>query len=303
MPEERAGSSAEAGLGPSTAVDEYETEPLASKRRLTTILAGCLVLLVAAWVAEVDPLALVSPGAREQMLAFVAEGLPPDTSRDYLLGRTLRDGLLWAVVETLAISVVGTALAVALAVPLAVTSAATVTHRGPLYATASPTRVAAGRGVYHVSRTVLSFLRSVPGIVWGFLFVTAIGLGPFAGALALAVHNAGVLGKLYADFLEDTDPMTTEAVAAGGATRLQAVCHGMVPQVTATVASYTLYRWECTIRSATILGFVGAGGIGYYLVVTIQRLQYQKLLTAIAAVFGLVVLSDWLASRLRTRLG
>ncbi|MBV0902762.1 phosphonate ABC transporter, permease protein PhnE [Haloarcula salina] len=303
MPEERTGSSAEAGLGPSVAGDEYETEPLASKRRLTTLLAGCLVLLVAAWIAEVDPMALASPGAREQMLAFVAEGLPPDTSRDYLLGRTVRDGLLWAVVETLAISVVGTVLAVALAVPLAVTSAATVTHRGPLYANASPARIAAGKGVYRVSRTVLSFLRSVPGIVWGFLFVTAIGLGPFAGVLALAVHNAGVLGKLYADFLEDTNPMTTEAVAAGGATRLQAVCHGMVPQVTATVASYTLYRWECTIRSATILGFVGAGGIGYYLVVTIQRLQYQKLLTAIAAVFGLVVLSDWLASRFRTRLG
>jgi phosphonate transport system permease protein len=274
-----------------------------SKRRLTTLLAGCVVLAVAAWVAEVDPVALFSAGAREQMLAFVAEGLPPDTSREYLLGRTVRDGLLWAVVETLAISVVGTTLAVALAVPLALTSAATVTHRGPLYANASTARVAFGRGVYRASRTVLSFLRSVPGIVWGFLFVTAIGLGPFAGALALAVHNAGVLGKLYADFLEDTDPMTTEAVAGTGATRLQAVCHGMVPQVTPTIVSYTLYRWECTVRSAAILGFVGAGGVGYYLVITIQRLQYGKLLTAILAVFALVVTSDWLASRLRTRLG
>jgi phosphonate transport system permease protein len=149
---------------------------------------------------------------------------------------------------------------------------------------------------------VLSFLRSVPGLVWGFIFVTAVGLGPFAGALALGVHNAGVLGKLYADFLEDTDPMTTEAVATSGASRFQAVCHGMVPQVTATIVSYTLYRWECTIRSATILGFVGAGGIGYYLVVTIQRLQYPKLVTAIVAVFALVVLSDALASRFRQRL-
>jgi len=274
-----------------------------SKRHLTTLLGGCVVLGVAAWIAEVDPVALFSAGARDQMAAFIADGIPPETSREYLLGRGLRDGLLWAVVETLAISVVGTTLAVVVAIPLALSSAATVTHRGPLYTTAPAWRVAVGRGIYHTSRSVLSFLRSVPGIVWGFLFVTAIGLGPFAGVLALAVHNAGVLGKLYADFLEDTDPMTTEAVAGSGATRLQAVCHGMVPQVTPTIASYTLYRWECTIRSAAILGFVGAGGIGYYLVITIQRLQYGKLLTAILAVFGLVITSDWIASRVRTRLG
>lgn len=274
-----------------------------SRRRLAQALAAGGVLVVAAWIAEVEPLLLVDPAARGRMWAFIVQGVPPATNSEFLLGRGLRDGLLWAVVETLAISVTGSALAVVLAVPLAFASAATVTHRGPLYANASPARVAAGRGLSRVSRLLLSFLRSVPGIVWGFLFVTAIGLGPFAGVLALAVHNAGVLGKLYADFLEDTNPMTTEAVAASGATRMQAVCHGMVPQVTVTVASYTLYRWECTIRSATVLGFVGAGGIGYYLVVTIQRLQYRKLLTAVLAVFGLVVLGDWLASRLRTRLG
>ncbi|MDS0222810.1 phosphonate ABC transporter, permease protein PhnE [Haloarcula sp. S1AR25-5A] len=286
----------------SDAAAEY-TDSGHPKRQLTTVLAGCLIFAVAAWIAEVDPMALFSAGARDQMMAFIAEGVPPEMSREYLVGRSLRDGLLWAVVETLAISVVGTTLAVVVAIPLALTSAATVTHRGPLYTTASAGRVTVGRGIYHASRGVLSFLRSVPGIVWGFLFVTAIGLGPFAGVLALAVHNAGVLGKLYADFLEDTDPMTTEAVAGSGATRLQAVCHGMIPQVTPTIASYTLYRWECTIRSAAILGFVGAGGVGYYLVITIQRLQYGKLLTAILAVFGLVVTSDWLASRVRTRLG
>ena len=273
-----------------------------SKGQLGWLLVGAVGLAIAAWIVEVDLAALLAPSAREQMMAFVAEGFPPDFSSDYLFGRSLRDGLLWAVVETLAISVVATGIAVVLAIPLSLASAATVTHRGPLYAGASPLRRTVGRSVTRVGRGICSFLRSVPGLVWGFLFVTAIGLGPFAGALALGVHNAGVLGKLYADFLEDTDPMTTEAVASSGATRFQTVCHGMVPQVTATVASYTLYRWECTIRSATILGFVGAGGIGYYLVITIQRLQYAKLLTAIGAVFVLVVISDALSSRLRQRL-
>ncbi|WP_340097734.1 phosphonate ABC transporter, permease protein PhnE [Salinibaculum salinum] len=287
------------------AADEFDPdrgESVLSKRQLGWLLTGTVALALAAWVVEVDIPALVSPAAREQMVAFVAEGIPPDTSSEYLFGRNLREGLLWAVIETLAISVVATALAVVFAVPLALASSAPVMHRGPLYADASRTRRTFGRTVAQASRFFLSFLRSVPGLVWGFLFVTAVGLGPFAGALALGVHNTGVLGKLYADFLEDTDPMTTEAVATSGATRFQAVCHGMIPQVTATVASYTLYRWECTIRSATILGFVGAGGIGYYLVITIQRLQYAKLLTAIVAVFVLVVCSDALASRLRERL-
>ncbi|MFB6224539.1 MAG: phosphonate ABC transporter, permease protein PhnE [Haloarcula sp.] len=287
---------------PAVSRHDPRAKSVVSKKRVTHVVVTAIILSVAAWITEFDPSILFQATAREQMWSFIAEGVPPATSREYLLGRTLRDGLLWAVVETLAISVVGTALAVVLAVPLAITSAATITHQGPLYAGASRERIVVGQVVNRVSRYVLSFLRSVPGIVWGFLFVTATGLGPFAGVLALGVHNAGVLGKLYADFLEDTNPMTTEAVAASGATRLQAVCHGMVPQVMATITSYTLYRWECTIRSATILGFVGAGGIGYYLVITIQRLQYQKLLTAIIAVFGLVVLSDWLASRLRTQL-
>lgn len=243
-------------------VDPSGTRTLLSKRSLSSVLAVTVVLAVASWIVGVDPLLLLSSAARDQMVAFVADGFPPEVGRDFLFGRTLRDGLLWAVVETLAISIVGTSLAVVFAIPLALASASTVTHEGPLYAGASSSRVAFGYVLHRSARVVLSFLRSVPGLVWGFLFVTAVGLGPFAGALALGVHNAGVLGKLYADFLEDTDPMTTEAVASSGATRFQAVCHGMVPQISATVASYTLYRWECTIRSATILGFVGAGGIG-----------------------------------------
>lgn len=273
-----------------------------SVRTWLLALGSLLLLAVCAWIANIDPVALLSPDARTQMWAFIAEGFPPNVSRDYIVGRSLQDGLLWAVIETLAISVVGTTLAIVLAVPLALASAATVTYRGPLYAGASPVRRTLGRLLNRTGRFVLSFLRSVPELVWGFLFVTAVGLGPFAGVLALGIHNAGVLGKLYADFLEDTDLLTTEAVAASGATRVQAVCHGMVPQVTATLASYTLYRWECTIRSASILGFVGAGGVGYYLVITIQRLQYQKLITAIVAVFILVLLSDHLSARLRTRL-
>ncbi len=234
-------------------VDPHGVHTLLSKRSIAGVLAEAVTLAVAGWVVGVDPLLLLSSEARGQMWTFVAGGYPPDLSRDYLFGRTLRGGLLWAIVETLAISVIGTSLAVVLA------SASTVTCQGPLYAGSSASRVAVGYVLHRSARLVLSFLRSVPGLVWGFSSSPRWGW-TVAGVLALGVHNAGVLGKLYADFLEDTDPMTTEAVASSGATRFQAVCHGMVPQISATVASYTLYRWECTIRSATILGFVGTGG-------------------------------------------
>ncbi|UHQ96170.1 phosphonate ABC transporter, permease protein PhnE [Natrinema halophilum] len=270
-----------------------------SKQSLTWVLVLGLLLGLAAWIAEVDLVALLSADARRQMWSFIADGIPPNVSREYLLGRTLRDGLLWAAVETVAISIVGIVLAVGLAIPLALVGAANVTHRGPLYDRSSPTTRYVGLALHRIARGVLSFLRSVPDLVWGFLFVAAIGLGPFAGALAIGIHNGGVLGKLYADFLEDTDPLPVEAVYSTGATRLQTVVHGMVPQITPTLVSYTLYRWECAIRSATILGFVGAGGLGYYLTITINRLQYPKLLTAIGAVFVLVVSCDYLSSRLR----
>ncbi len=273
-----------------------------SKRSLTWLIVLGIIVGVAAWVAEVDPITLVSTDARQQMWQFVADGVPPDFSAEYLLGRTVRDGLLWAIVETIAISIAGIVLAVGLAIPLAVAGASNVTHTGPMYTGTSGFRRYAGHLLQRLTRGILSFLRAVPDLVWGFLFVTAVGLGPFAGVLALGIHNAGVLGKIYADFLEDTDPAPAEAVYATGATRLQTVFHGIVPQLTPTLVSYTLYRWECAIRAATILGFVGAGGIGYYLTVTITRLQYQKLVTAIIAVFVLVVAADYISARLRRNL-
>ena len=273
-----------------------------SKRTLTYILVLGLVVIVSAWISEVDPVTLFGGNARSQMWAFIVEGLPPDLSREYLLGHSLRDGLLWAVIETVAISIVGIVLAVAIAIPLAVTGAANVTHRGPMHVDSTGMQSTVGRGVYRTSHSIASFLRSVPDLVWGFLFVTAVGLGPFAGVLAIAIHNGGILGKMYAEFMEDTDERSIESVYLTGGSRVHTVAHGIVPQVVPTLVSYTLYRWECAIRAATILGFVGAGGIGYYLTITISRLQYPRLLTAILVVFVLVVSCDRISEYLRGKL-
>lgn len=274
-----------------------------SRRSHTILLLFGVVLVVSAWIAEFNPLTLTEPAVLEQMWQFATGVFPPDVSRDYLLGRSLRDGLLWATVETLAISILGTVLAFLIGFPLALLGAANVTYRGPMHSMGSNSRRRLiGRSLNVTARSVLSFLRSVPDLVWGFLFVTAVGLGPFAGVLALGIHNAGVLGKLYADFLEDTDPVKIEAIHSTGATRFQTIVHGILPQITPTIVSYTLYRWECSIRAATILGFVGAGGLGYYLVITIKRLQYHQLATAILAVFLLVLMGDRLSERIRAAL-
>lgn len=274
-----------------------------SRRSYTVLLVFGVVLVVSAWIAEFNPLRLTEPAVVDQMWQFTLGVFPPDVSSNYLVGRSLRDGLLWATVETLAISILGTVLAFILGFPLALLGAANVTHRGPMnQMNTGGHGQLFGRSVNVAARSVLSFLRSVPDLVWGFLFVTAVGLGPFAGVLALGVHNAGVLGKLYADFLEDTDPVKIEAIRSTGATRFQTIIHGLLPQITPTIVSYTLYRWECSIRAATILGFVGAGGIGYYLVITIKRLQYHKLATAILAVFLLVLMGDRLSGKIRAAL-
>ncbi len=274
-----------------------------TRRSYLWMLVFAAILLASAWITEFDLLALIAPEVRSQMTEFVLGGFPPDVSQEYLFGNSLRGGLLWATVETIAISILGMVIAFILALPMALLAASNVSYRGPLHAGSSDrTLRIVGRVMHTVSRTTLSFLRSVPGLVWGFLYVVAVGLGPFAGTLAIGTHNAGVLGKLYADFIEDTDPMKIEAVRSTGATRLQTIVHGIIPQVMATLTSYTLYRWECSMRAATILGFVGAGGIGYYLVVTITRLQYQKLVTAILAVFILVILTDQLSTKVRQAL-
>ena len=129
---------------------------------------------------------------------------------------------------------------------------------------------------YHLVRFVLNVFRSVPDILWALVFVVALGLGPFPGALALAVHSAGVLGKLYSETLEAVPSRPVEALVATGASNAQAFLFGRLPQAMSGFASLTLYQWECNIRSATILGFVGAGGIGQQILVSMNLFEYPK---------------------------
>src|SRR5215218_9728211 len=203
---------------------------------------------------------------------FVSEMFPPGLSTRTL--QTTGKGIL----ETFQMSFLGALIGAVVAFPLAA------------LATAESSTAGASRGErllrlvpYHVSRFVLNVFRSVPDILWALVFVVALGLGPFPGTLALAVHSAGILGKLYSETLEAVPSRPVEALRATGAGALQALLFGRLPQAMSGFTSLTLYQWECNIRSATILGFVGAGGIGQQILISMNLFDYPKVATLVGA--------------------
>jgi phosphonate transport system permease protein len=276
-------------------------EARAAVRRGRAWLAAAAVLALVAWSyhgARIEPRALASGEALRQIVAYAAGLFPPDLSRG-----ALRDAAVGAW-ETFAISLVGSVLAVALALPLAVGATRTVFYRGILYEGRRLGTVdrALRVGLVAATRTVLAVLRTVPEIVWALIFVFVVGLGPFPGVLALGVHTAGVLGKLFGEVLEDVDPQPVEALQATGAGRLAIVVYGILPQALPQFVSYALYRWEVNIRAAAVMGFVGAGGLGQRIHVAISLFQEQQLLTLILAVYTMVSIVDALSAWLRARL-
>jgi phosphonate transport system permease protein len=265
--------------------------------RAAAALAVAAVGVVAAALATgFRPWTLLRPDALAGAAAFVGAMLPPDLSGAYLVtvGR--------AALQTLAVSLVSILLAVALGVVLGVGAVDPALHQG-LLAFGRPGGLLAAlrRLAYLGCRAALAVTRSIPEMFWALLFVLAIGLGPFAGVLALGLHTGGVLGKLYAEVAETVDDRPLEALRSTGASRLATLLYGALPQMLPTGLSYTLYRWEISIREATVLGFVGAGGLGYELYVRLNLFHYRQLATLLLAIFGLVVLVDGLSAWLRRR--
>jgi phosphonate transport system permease protein len=188
-----------------------------------------------------------------------------------------------AMLETLQIAFVGTMLGFLLALPLAL--AATPSLVGP--ATAA------------LVRLLLAFVRTVPSLLWAIVFVVAVGLGPGAGALGIALYSLGYMGKLFYEILEGVDPEVVEAVRGVGAGRLQLARYALIPESANAVLAQLLFMFEYNVRASSILGFVGAGGIGYYLLGYIQTLQYARLTTALLITFAVVVAIDRLSAIIR----
>ncbi len=193
--------------------------------------------------------------------------------------------------ETLFLAFMGTAFAVLLSVPLSFLGARNLMAGSPL-----------GRSVYYGARTAFNLLRSIEVMIVAIIMAVVVGIGPFAGVLALLIHSIGSLGKLYSEAIESIDSGPIEAITATGASRLQVIVYAVVPQIIPQFISFTLYRWDINVRMSTIIGFVGGGGIGFILTQYINLLQWNQAGTAIWLIAIVVMAMDYVSAVVRERI-
>jgi phosphonate transport system permease protein len=191
------------------------------------------------------------------------------------------------IVDTVAMSVAGTALAVSLSLPLALLAAHNTTPH-PL--------------VYRAARLLLNLLRSVPELIMGIIFVAMVGFGALPGVLALGLHSIGMVGKFFAESIEHVDEKPIEAARAAGATPFQVIFRAVLPQVMPQLADTTIYRWEYNFRASTVLGAVGAGGIGFELIAALRVLEYAQVSAILICILLCVTVVDSLGAALRRAL-
>ncbi len=263
-------------------------DPAAAPRLLLTV---CVIVLL--WpgfsLTEFDPASLFEERSRATIVKFVGTFFPLETSREFL-GLVLKSTF-----ETLAIATAGMAFAILIGWPLAlvVTRSLSISRIGP-----GPGRVA-GHSVRVPARFALMFFRSIPEVVWALLFVRAVGLGPAAGVLAIGVTYGGMLGKVYSEILESNDTRPVTALLETGGGRIAAFCYGMWPVALPELVSYSVYRWECAVRASVIMGFVGAGGLGQQMELSMRMLNGGEVSTILLTFLLLVVMADAVSALLR----
>jgi phosphonate transport system permease protein len=257
---------------------EAPRPPLADRMLAWALWLGLgLALAISFGPAQIDRAPLLFTNS-ENMQRFAAEFLRPDFAQFSYYAEQM--GL------TLQIALWGTAIAVLLGLPLGLLGARNV----------------APAPVVFIARRVMDVLRSVNEVVLGTVFLVAVGLGPFAGVLAIAAHTAGVLGKLFSEAVESIDMRPVEGIRATGAHPLAQIVWGVAPQVAPLWTSYALYRFESNVRSATVLGLIGAGGIGQALFEAINRFAYRETAAIALVVVVVVALIDIVSDQLRRKL-
>jgi phosphonate transport system permease protein len=256
--------------------------------RLSWALAALVLLWpLLAWT-EFRPWVLFAPESLKPTLHFLAGFVPPRVDAEFL---ELVARETW---RTVAIATAGLTLALLLALPLALLSVRSLSISG------LAGRMAALPAVVRFAlRAVMVVLRSVPELVWALVFVRVVGLGPTAGVLAIGLTYGGMLGKVYGDILESGDAHATTSLLRNGAGRLQAFFYALLPQNAAELTSYTVYRWECAIRSSAVLGFVGAGGLGQQMDSSMKMFAGNEVATMLVVFVLLVAGADRLSAWLR----
>ena len=252
--------------------------PLGQRAFDILLWGGIAVMLIAAFVpAEINKLPLLFSNS-ENMRQFGRDFLRPDWTDWRLYVQQM-----WLTIQ---IAIWGTSLAIILAIPLGLLAARNVS---PPF-------------IQLPVRRVLDIVRSAPDLVIGTIFIVAVGLGPFAGVMALTVNTSGVLAKLFSEAVESIDKGPVEGVRATGANRLQEVAWGVIPQVAPLWTSYALYRFESNSRSATVLGLIGAGGIGQVLFDSLNSFAYSRVAAIVIVIIAAVSLIDILSQTIRSRL-
>ncbi len=240
---------------------------------LLAVLAALVIALRNVGLLDLPRLARGAANLR----TFVAGLFPPDPSS--------LPTLAGAMLETIQIAFAGTAVGFILALPLALA--------------ASP--VLFGPSVTAPVKLLLAFVRTVPSLLWAIVFVVAVGLGPAAGTLAVALYSLGYLGKLLYEIFDGVDPEIIEAVRSVGCSRAQLARYALLPEAANGIVAQLLFMFEYNVRASTIMGFVGAGGIGFYLLGYVQLLRYDLLLTGLLLTLGVVVVIDRLSALVRRR--
>jgi phosphonate transport system permease protein len=277
--DQAAGGALEPETVPSTPAAPFSPASLQGRSFYVLILAVLVAALV--WAAiGVDFSVSKIFGNLDNAADFLGRLFPPDFSEG------VTTPVVKSLIETIQMALLGTTFAAVISLPIAVMAARNISPK-PLRA---------------VARVVLNLLRTIPSIIWGLFFVAIVGLGPFPGILALTFYAAGYLGKFYYEGIESIDIKPLTALKTVGAGRLHRFRFGVVPQVTPLLLGYTLYMFEYNVRAASILGVVGAGGIGFYLYTYINNFNYAKATTALLLLLGVVTIIDLTSSMLRERL-
>jgi phosphonate transport system permease protein len=239
----------------------------------------CIATVVAWSVSNLDIPWYYFLDAHIQAQDLIVRMWPPDF--DYL------DTLLSPLLETIHIATLGTIATILIAFPVAFMAARNTTLN---------------KATWFIARFILVTSRSVNTVVWGLLFVAIFGPGPLAGVWAIAFRSIGFMGKLVAEAIEEIDEGVVEAIEATGASRLQVLWYGILPQVLPVIYGTTVYRWDINIRESTVLGFVGAGGIGILLYSAINQFQWESVALILSSVFGVVVISEFVSAEVRKRI-
>ena len=249
------------------------------RRRRTALacIAGAVFYVACLYISEVDPGRLWSGLPR--LGRWISRAWPPDFS-DFGI-------VLQRAAETVAMATVGTSFGTLIAAPLCVLGAS---------------NTAASVWGYHAARAVLNVLRGIDAFVFALIFVAAVGLGPFAGVLGIALHTAGSIAKLWSETIEAAEPGPVEAATMSGAGRLKVVLHALLPDVMPGLISTMLYMWEFNVRASTALGIVGAGGIGQELKNSVDLLAFDRLFVVLLVVLAMVMAIDRLSRWLRQQL-